>query len=93
VWNYLSGKIRKDLKYQGEDNFMMMDSAVLSLNYSRDSEMLATGSQDGQIKVWKIATGQCLRRFDHAHTEGVTCVSFSRDGTQVLSGSFDQTVR
>ena len=28
-----------------------MDGAVLALTFSRDSEMLASGSQDGQIKV------------------------------------------
>jgi len=28
-----------------------MDDAVLSLCFSRDSEMLASGSQDAQIKV------------------------------------------
>jgi len=30
---------------------MMMDDAVLCLCFSRDSEMLATGGQDGKIKV------------------------------------------
>ena len=30
---------------------MMMDDAVLCLCFSRDSEMLASGSQDGKIKV------------------------------------------
>lgn len=30
---------------------MMMDAAVLCMGFSRDSEMLATGSQDGKIKV------------------------------------------
>jgi len=34
-----------------QDNFMMMDGAVLCLAFSRDSEMLATGAQDGKIKV------------------------------------------
>lgn len=93
VWNFTTGKIRKDLKYQAQDNFMMMDTAVLAMAFSRDSEMLATGSQDGQIKVWKILTGQCLRKFEKAHFKGVTCLHFSRDNSQVLSASFDFSIR
>ena len=34
-----------------QDNFMMMDDAILTLSFSRDSEMLVSGSQDGKIKV------------------------------------------
>uniref|UniRef100_A0A915EGV5 WD40 repeat-containing protein SMU1 n=1 Tax=Ditylenchus dipsaci TaxID=166011 RepID=A0A915EGV5_9BILA len=93
VWNFTNGKLRKDLKYQAQDNFMMMENAVLSMSFSRDSEMLVTGSKDGKIKVWKIQTGQCLRRFEKAHSEGVTSVSFSRDHSYVLSSSFDMLIR
>uniref|UniRef100_A0A336LJ14 WD40 repeat-containing protein SMU1 n=1 Tax=Culicoides sonorensis TaxID=179676 RepID=A0A336LJ14_CULSO len=93
VWNFTTGKIRKDLKYQAQDNFMMMDTAVLSLVFSRDSEMLASGSQDGQIKIWKIMTGQCLRRFEKAHGKGVISLQFSRDSSQILSSSFDFLIR
>ena len=34
---------------------MMMDEAVLCMSFSRDSEMLATGAQDGKIKVYLTA--------------------------------------
>lgn len=38
-----------------KDNFMMMDDAVLCMCFSKDSEMLATGAQDGKIKVkWQL---------------------------------------
>lgn len=34
-----------------QEAFMMHDEAVLCVDFSRDSEMLASGSQDGKIKV------------------------------------------
>uniref|UniRef100_A0A8R1TPG4 WD40 repeat-containing protein SMU1 n=1 Tax=Onchocerca volvulus TaxID=6282 RepID=A0A8R1TPG4_ONCVO len=109
VWNYMNGKLRKDLKYQAQDNFMMMDGLVLSLCFSRDSEMLVTASMEGKIKislsfngfysilvaiqVWKIQTGQCLRRIEKAHSMGITSVYFSKDSAHVLSASFDTFVK
>ena len=93
VWNFTTGKIRKDLQYQASDNFMMMNDAVLCIGFSRDSELLASGSQDGKVKVWKIQSGQVLRRFEKAHSKGVTCVQFSKDSSHILTGSFDCIIR
>ncbi|KAJ2959743.1 hypothetical protein NQZ79_g4830 [Umbelopsis isabellina] len=93
IWNYLTGKLRKDLKYQAEENLIAMDNSVISLAFSRDSQLLATGSTDGIIAVWKIANGQCQRRFSPAHSQGVTSMCFNKDGTQVLSSSFDHSIK
>jgi len=72
---------------------MMHEDAVLSLAFTKDGEHLASGSQDGKIKVWQISSGRCLRRFHQAHLKGVTSLTFSRDGFKILSASFDGTVR
>eukprot|EP00850_Spirogloea_muscicola_P007843 SM000040S14855 [mRNA] locus=s40:832903:838014:+ [translate_table: standard] len=93
VWDYVTGKLKKDLQYQADDSFMMHEEAVLCVNWSKDSEMLASGSQDGKIKVWRLRTGQCLRRFENAHSQGVTSICFSRDSSQLLSASFDTLAR
>jgi len=93
VWDYEAAALRKDLAYQESGGFMMHDTAVICLAFARDSELLATGSQDGQLKVWRVATGECARRFERAHGQGITSVCWSRDSSQLLTASFDQTAR
>jgi len=51
VWDFLTGKLKRDLQFQADEQFMMHDTAVLALAFSRDSELLASASQDGKIKV------------------------------------------
>lgn len=41
----------------GIAELMMHADSVLAATFSRDSEMLATGGQDGQVKVWQVRTG------------------------------------
>ena len=45
--------------------------------------MLATAGQDGQVKVWRVRTGKVLRRFERAHSSGVSSLCFNTDGSQV----------
>ena len=72
---------------------MLLESCCLCLSFSLDSVYLASGSQDGSLVVWDIHSGKIVRKFKSTHTQGITSVSFSADGTQVLTTSFDFTIR
>ncbi len=72
---------------------MMHDDAVLCAAISRNADMLATASKSGQIKVWKIMTGKCLRKFEQAHSLPISSLSFLKDGSSVVTGSHDNLLR
>lgn len=93
VWDYETCKLNKTLKYQNEDKFMMHDEAILCLAFDKQSELLASGCNGGVLKVWKISTGQCMRKIPAAHMKGITSVSFSKDSWQLLTSSYDTTVK
>ena len=52
----------------------------------------ATASADTTIKIWDAADGRLLQTLT-GHTASVDSVQFSDDGTQLISGSADLTMR
>jgi WD40 repeat protein len=64
---------------------------VQGLAFSHDARLLATGSEDGTIRLWDVQARVCI-----AVTEpgaAVNSVAFTADGTQLLSASDDRAVR
>ena len=49
-------------------------------------------SKDHTVRLWDAATGQLLRTLT-AHTNAISSVAFSADGTRAISGSKDRTVK
>ncbi len=56
------------------------------------STLYILSQEDGTIQLWEVASGQCLRTFQ-GHTNTVTSVCLSADGSFALSGSNDQALR
>ena len=67
-------------------------SRVYSVSFSPDGATLASGSLDGTVRLWAVATGEAIATLE-GHTDGVYSVSFSPDGATLASGSLDGTVR
>ncbi|KAI5703772.1 hypothetical protein M8J75_015985 [Diaphorina citri] len=72
------------LKQQGHSN------AVSSVCYSHDGQFIASGGEDGKVKLWNVHTGFCFVTFSE-HTSPVSAVQFSNTRKFVLSASVDGT--
>ena len=59
---------------------------------SSDGQFALSGSWDGTLRLWEIATGRTTRRFI-GHGKDVLSVAFSVENRQIVSGSRDKTVK
>ena len=64
---------------------------VKSVAYSFDGKLIATGSEDGIVRLWNAETGSQLSAL-HGHTDEIMCLAFSQDTTLLASGSSDGAV-
>ena len=79
-----SGFARRSLR--GHNHF------VSDVVISSDGQFALSGSWDGTLRLWEIATGKCTKRFI-GHTGDVLSVAFSADNRQIVSGSRDRTIK
>jgi len=88
VWDVESGKIVLAI----ETGLRHVEAVI----YSPDTTMIATGG-DGEnlkefIKIWDAKTGKLITNLE-GHTEQVFCLAWTADGSTLISGSFDSSIR
>jgi WD40 repeat protein len=59
--------------------------------FRSDSNLIASGGEDGAVRVWDVASGMLKYKFQHE--SNVTSLSFSPDGSVLVSVGDDAAVR
>jgi WD40 repeat protein/serine/threonine protein kinase len=84
---YLEKLCHLDLRtLSGHKNFLS------SVAFSHDGKLLASASEDGQIKIWETATGKEICAISGL-PQGVSRIAFSPTEYSLVSASEDKTVR
>ena len=71
---------------------------VNAIAVGSQGNLMASGSDDGSIKVWKVSpshkrvTLELHRDVDNAHQHGVTALAFTGDSLSLVSGSYGNEV-
>ncbi|KAI0310276.1 WD40-repeat-containing domain protein [Amylostereum chailletii] len=71
----------------------LVEHETASLALAFFGKHLITGSTDGYIRIWDTDTGSQLGTPFQAHTDWIRDIAVSPDGTQLVSGCDDGTVR
>ena len=66
--------------------------SILSVAFSPDGKLLATGDANGRINLWQVTDGRQIL-VCKGHTHPVRAVTFNPQGNMFASGSEDQTVK
>lgn len=69
-------------------------STVRSVAVCPDRQILASGDENGTIKIWNLNTGEeVCSLYGHSKSSWVCAITFSPDGQMLVSGSNDKTVK
>jgi hypothetical protein len=92
LWNVATQTLIGEFTGQSEDgNTLKHKFGVLSVAFSPDGTLLASGGEDTDVFLWDTATRQSLVQLDF-HLAAVNKVAFSPSGNTLASGSADSTI-
>lgn len=84
IWDVAANK--ELLELAGHDTYQIND-----IDFSPDGNWIATAGDDYLVKIWDAKTGVLREPSLSGHNDKVVSVEFNRDGTQLVSGSWDDT--
>jgi WD40 repeat protein len=71
--------------------FLPAQAWVTALAFRADGALLATGHDDGTVRIWDVVGRRMLRSWQ-AHHRPVSAVAFSREGTRLASAGEEKSI-
>ncbi|SPQ26065.1 96646e19-71bc-42f8-984e-ba6999d4dd5c [Thermothielavioides terrestris] len=76
------------------ENLRCFYKALIKRDFAwlHDTAWLASGSMDNTVKIWDLATGQCISTLE-GHSDFVSSVAWAHNTARLASGSADNTIK
>lgn len=84
--------IPSELSYQ-VDKPLINGKKLISVSFSNDGRLLASGDIDGNIKVWKVSDGVLVRNIERAHLKAIGAIKFVKNNNMLLTASHDFSIK
>ena len=75
------------------DGKRIVSGGRAEFNFGYSGSGKPNASPGDSLWLWDVQTGQPIRKPLLGHTDGVTSVAFSQDGSRIISSSADKTLR
>jgi periodic tryptophan protein 2 len=82
-------------EWQSESYILKQQGHYYDMNtlaFSPDGQNIATGGEDGKVKLWNSTSGFCFVTFPE-HSASISSVEFAKQGQVLFTASLDGTVR
>ena len=66
---------------------------VTAVSFNRDGTTVCSASHDGLIRIWDLATGECLKTIYATGNPPVSSVKYAPNSKYLLAGTLDSTLR
>ena len=83
IWDVSNGKVLKSFAFS---------SAPHAIDVSTNDNYFASGHKNGEIRLWSLTDPKEIQRLK-VHTDQITSLKFSRDGSEIITSSKDHEIK